>query len=49
MLGRSGTADPIDATVVLIAEHGDRILTSDPDDMTALAEVARRRIAVIRC
>ena len=37
LLGHAGTADPIDATVVLIAESGDRILTPDPE-----AWVARR-------
>ena len=39
-LGQAGTADPIDATVVLLANPGDRILTSDPDDLTRLAEAA---------
>jgi hypothetical protein len=32
LLGRARTTDPIDAPMVLIAEPGDRILTSDPDD-----------------
>jgi hypothetical protein len=34
LLGQAGTADPIDACVVLLAEPGDRILTTDPDDLT---------------
>jgi hypothetical protein len=33
----AGTADAIDATVVLLAAPGDRILTSDPGDPTRLA------------
>ena len=33
----SGTSDPVDATVVLLAGPGDRILTSDPADIAALA------------
>lgn len=47
LLGRTGTADPIDALVVLAAEPGDRILTSDPDDIERLAAAARSRAAVI--
>lgn len=49
LLGRAGTSDPIDATVVLLAEDGDRILTSDPDDLGRLAAAAGRRVAVVDC
>lgn len=49
LLGRAGTSDPIDATIVLIAEDGDRVLTSDPDDLRHLADTAGARVAVIRC
>jgi hypothetical protein len=49
LLGRAGTADPIDACVVLLAEPGDRILTSDPDDLTRLAAAAANRAVVISC
>ncbi len=49
LLGRAGTSDPIDATVVLVAESGDRILTSDPDDIRRLVGVAARPVAVIAC
>lgn len=49
LLGRSGTADPIDATVVLVAAPGDRVMTSDPDDIRLLASAANRMIAVIGC
>ncbi len=49
LLGRAGTADPIDATVVLVAEAGDRILTSDPGDLRRLADTAGARVAVVPC
>ena len=34
LLADAGTADPIDATVALLAAPGDRILTSDPAYVT---------------
>jgi hypothetical protein len=37
LVGAAGTSDPIDATVVLSAAPGDRILTGDPADLTKLA------------
>jgi hypothetical protein len=49
LLGRSGTSDPIDATVVLLADPGDRILTSDPDDLSKLAEAADCRALIVAC
>jgi hypothetical protein len=45
--GRS--ADAIDATVVLLAVPGDRILTSDPGDITLLAAAAQNRAVVVAC
>jgi hypothetical protein len=45
----AGTADPIDATVVLLAAPGDRILTSDPSDLTRLAEAAGNRPVILAC
>jgi len=41
--------NPIDATVVLIASHGDRILTSDAGDLKRLAAAGRKRVAVLPC
>lgn len=38
LLARAGTSDVIDAAVVLLASDGDDILTSDPEDLAALAE-----------
>jgi hypothetical protein len=45
----AGTADAIDATVVLLAAPGDRILTSDPGDITALAAAAGNKALVVAC
>ena len=47
LLGDAGTSDPIDATVVLLAAHGDRILTSDAGDIARLAEAAGNQAVVI--
>ena len=49
LLARAGTTDPIDATVVSVAEPGDRILTSDPDDIQRLVTAAGTRAAVVTC
>ncbi len=45
----AGTADPIDATVVLLAGPGDRILTSDPGDLARLAGAAGNRPVIVAC
>jgi hypothetical protein len=45
----AGTADAIDATVVLLSAPGDRILTSDPGDISRLAAAAENRAVVIAC
>lgn len=49
LLGEAGAADAIDATVVLLAAPGDRILTSDPGDLARLAEAAGNRAVIIAC
>jgi hypothetical protein len=49
LLAVAGTADPIDATVVLLATPGDRILTSDPDDLARLAAAAANRAVIVAC
>ncbi len=49
LLADAGTADAIDATVVLLATPGDRILTSDPGDLARLAEAARNRAVIVAC
>lgn len=47
--GEASTSDPVDATVVLLAGPGDRILTSDPADIARLAAAAGSRALVIAC
>jgi hypothetical protein len=42
LLAVAGTADPIDATVLLLAAPGDRILASDPADLTRLGDGRRK-------
>jgi len=49
LLADAGTADPIYATVVLLAVPGDRILTSDPSDLTRLAAAAGNRAVIVPC
>jgi hypothetical protein len=49
LLSAAGTNDPIDATVVLLAQPGDRILTSDPGDLTRLAAAAGNRPLIVSC
>lgn len=40
LLKRSGSSDVIDAALVLLAEDGDEIITSDPGDLTVLTRHA---------
>ena len=49
LLGAANVGDAIDATVVLLAAPGDRILTSDPADLTRLARLADRRAVIVAC
>jgi hypothetical protein len=39
--------DVIDAALVLLSHDGDRIITSDPDDIARLAEAADRHVEII--
>lgn len=47
LLAASGHSDVIDAGIALLAADGDEIVTSDPRDLTALAEAAGRHIELI--
>ena len=49
LLGRAGKQDAVDASVVAIAATGDRILTSDPNDIRPLVVATKRSILVVRC
>ena len=48
LLAATGHSDVIDAALVLLAEDGDAIVTSDPDDIEPLARAARRQVELIR-
>ncbi len=49
LIGKAGTSDPIDATLVLIARSGDRIVTSDPGDISHLLTTAGIHAVVSTC
>lgn len=49
LLGKSGVASATDGTVVAIAATGDRVLTSDPDDIGRLVAVSGQTIRVVSC
>ncbi|MHA6782759.1 hypothetical protein ACVGOW_17450 [Pseudonocardia saturnea] len=46
LLARAGRADVIDAAIAVLASDGDRILTSDPDDLVALVRAAGRDVEI---
>lgn len=48
LLARAGTADAIDAALALLAEDGDEIATSDPDDLASLTAVLDRHVEIRR-
>lgn len=47
LLGRSGNSDVVDAAVVCLANDGDDIVTSDPDDIQGLARAAGVHVELI--
>jgi hypothetical protein len=49
LLGATGTSDPIDASVALLANPDDRVYTSDPGDLRKLCGAARIKAVVIGC
>ena len=48
LLARARTGDVIDAALILLAEDGDRVLTSDLDDLVRLAAVSGCHVELIR-
>jgi hypothetical protein len=49
LLGRAGTEDAVDASVVAVSAAGDRIVTSDPGDIRRLVSASERSILVVAC
>jgi hypothetical protein len=49
LLGLAGTGDAVDASIVAISRTGDRILTSDADDVGPLVAASGRSIFVTAC
>jgi hypothetical protein len=49
LLGATRTSDAIDATIVLLAQSGDSIFTSDPGDIARLSTATGRTIGIIAC
>ncbi len=47
LLGRSRTVDVIDAALVLLADDGDEIVTSDPHDIVPLSKLVGRHVEII--
>src|SRR5579859_7764003 len=48
LLATSRTDDVVDAALVLLSADGDRIYTSDPDDLLVLAGAAGRDVEIVR-
>lgn len=47
LLANCGLSDAIDAALVALADHGDQIITSDPDDLAILVAASQRRVDVV--
>jgi hypothetical protein len=48
LLAAAGRSDVVDAALVLLANDGDQIATSDPDDIDQLVKTARRQVDLIQ-
>jgi len=48
LLGESGRSDVVDALVALTARPSDQLLTSDPEDLTALLDTRGIPVTVVR-
>ena len=48
LLARAGSADVIDAALVLLADDGDDIVTADIDDFELLAALLGRHVELLR-
>lgn len=47
LLARARMSDVIDAAVVVLADDGDQVLTSDPEDLRVLAAASGRPVGLI--
>lgn len=47
LLGRARVTDVVDAALVLLAEDGDSLLTSDPKDLAALVAAADLHVDIV--
>ncbi|MGH3490523.1 MAG: hypothetical protein ACRDP8_21760 [Actinopolymorphaceae bacterium] len=47
LLARAGTSDVVDALVALLAQPGDQVLTSDPEDLGRLSSVHLSDVRVV--
>jgi hypothetical protein len=47
LLGAAGMSDLIDASIVLIAQDGDEIITSDSEDLEPLAAASGRHVELV--
>ena len=47
LLGATRGRDVVDAALVLLAHDGDRIITSDPDDIAGLAAATGRHVEIV--
>ena len=48
LLARARVHDVVDAALVELAENGDEILTSDPDDLRRLVHASGKRLVITR-
>ncbi len=46
LLGATGSADVVDAALVLLAADGDELVTSDPEDLLSLARAAGSHVGL---
>jgi hypothetical protein len=49
LLGKAGTRDAVDASVVAVSRTGDRIVTSDRGDIAPLIAASQRSIFITDC
>lgn len=47
LCGAAGASDVVDAGLVELADDGDVIVTTDPDDLRSLVEACGRRVRVV--